>query len=142
MGENKSTERMLLRGAIIPTFIVGLIGIGISTFFAGLNGFSASLLAQFVVIIYFVIDFIVFKLSSTMEPRATMALALFSYFSKLLLLAIFLFGITSLISPELFNRTVFGINAVVLTFTWLMGEVRKFLQLKIHLPLPKSIPKE
>jgi ATP synthase protein I len=142
MSENRSTERMLLSGAFIPTFVVGLIGIGISSFFSGLNGFFAALLAQFVVLIYFVINFLVFRLSSTMEPRATMALALFSYFSKLLLLAIFLYGITSFISPELFNRTVFGINAIVLTFTWLMGEVRKFLQLKIHLPLPKSIPKE
>jgi hypothetical protein len=142
MRENKNGESFFLSGAFIPTLLVGLIGIGISSFFAGLNGFSAALLAQFVVLIYFLINFLVFKLSSTMEPRATMALALFSYFSKLLLLAIFLFGITSFISPELFNRTVFGINAIVLTITWLIGEVRKFLRLKNHLPLPKSIPKE
>jgi uncharacterized membrane protein len=71
-----------------------------------------------------------------------MALALFSYFSKLLLLAIFLIGITKFTPPDLFNRTVFGINAIVLTFTWLIGEVVKFLKLRIHLPLPKQTQDE
>ena len=50
----------------------------------------------------------------------------------------FLIGITKFTPPDLFNRTVFGINAIVLTFTWLIGEVVKFLKLRIHLPLPKQ----
>lgn len=142
MSENKSTESMMLRGALVPTFIVGIIGIGLSSFIVGSDGFFGALLAQFVVLIYFLVNFYVFRLSSTLDPRTTMALALFSYFSKLLLLAIFLVGITKFTPPDLFNRTVFGINAIVLTFTWLIGEVAKFLKLKIHLPLPKPIQNE
>jgi len=142
MPKNISTEKSMLRGALIPTFIVSIIGIGFSTFLIGFDGFFGALLAQFVVLIYFLVNFLVYRLSSTLDPRTTMALALFSYFSKLLLLAIFLIGITKFTPPDLFNRTVFGINAIVLTFTWLIGEVVKFLKLRIHLPLPKQTQDE
>jgi len=142
MPENISTEKSMLRGALIPTFIVSIIGIAFSTFLIGFDGFFGALLAQFVVLIYFLVNFLVYRLSSTLDPRTTMALALFSYFSKLLLLAIFLIGITKFTPPDLFNRTVFGINAIVLTFTWLIGEVVKFLKLRIHLPLPKQTQDE
>lgn len=142
MSDQKSSESIMLRGALVPTFIVSIIGVGLSTFLVGFDGFFGALLAQFVVLIYFLVNFLVFRLSSTLNPRTTMALALFSYFSKLLLLAIFLIGITKFTPPDLFNRTVFGLNAIVLTFTWLIGEVVKFLKLRIHMPLPKLTQNE
>lgn len=142
MSDQKSSESIMLRGALVPTFIVSIIGIGLSTFLVGFDGFFGALLAQFVVLIYFLVNFLVFRLSSTLNPRTTMALALFSYFSKLLLLVIFLIGITKFTPPDLFNRTVFGLNAIVLTFTWLTGEVVKFLKLRIHMPLPKLTQNE
>lgn len=142
MSDQKSSESIMLRGALVPIFIVSIIGVGLSTFLVGFDGFFGALLAQFVVLIYFLVNFLVFRLSSTLNPRTTMALALFSYFSKLLLLAIFLIGITKFTPPDLFNRTVFGLNAIVLTFTWLIGEVVKFLKLRIHMPLPKLTQNE
>lgn len=142
MSDQKSSESIMLRGALVPTFIVSIIGVGLSTFLVGFDGFFGALLAQFVVLIYFLVNFLVFRLSSTLNPRTTMALALFSYFSKLLLLAIFLIGITKFTPPDLFNRTVFGLNAIVLTFTWLIGEMVKFLKLRIHMPLPKLTQNE
>ena len=57
MPENKSTESMMLRGALVPTFIVGIIGIGLSSFIVGSDGFFGALLAQFVVLIYFLVNF-------------------------------------------------------------------------------------
>ena len=45
MPENKSTESMMLRGARVPTFIVGIIAIGLCTFIVGLPGFLGALIA-------------------------------------------------------------------------------------------------
>jgi hypothetical protein len=30
----------------------------------------------------------------------------------------------------------FGLTAIALTFAWLGGEIRAYLKLKLHLPLP------
>ena len=51
----KSNESQLLRGALLPTLVVGLAAIAISAFIQGLSGFWGALLAQFVVVIFFVI---------------------------------------------------------------------------------------
>ena len=55
MSDQKSTETIMLRGALVPSLIVGVIAIAISSMFAGLSGFLGGLIAQFVVIIYFAI---------------------------------------------------------------------------------------
>ena len=53
MSDQKSSESLMLRGALVPSFIVGIIAIGLCTFIVGLPGFLGALIAQFVVIIYF-----------------------------------------------------------------------------------------
>jgi hypothetical protein len=84
-------ESQLLRGALIPSFAVGVVAI---------------------------------------------ALALFSYFAKLLLLTGFLIALTRLTSRDTIDRASFGITAIALTFAWLGGEIASYLKLRLHLPLP------
>ena len=48
-----STERALLRGALIPATIVGVISIALSTWLKGSAGLVGALLAQCVVLIFF-----------------------------------------------------------------------------------------
>ena len=52
---NSSTERDLLRGALIPSLAVGVIAIIISTITQGAPGFMGALLAQLVVVMYFAV---------------------------------------------------------------------------------------
>ena len=78
----KSNESQLLRGAFLPTLIVGLVAIAISAFIQGLSGFWGALLAQFVVVIFFVIHIAVSRMTRNLDPISTMAMALFSYFAK------------------------------------------------------------
>ena len=91
MSDQKSSESIMLRGALVPSFIVGIIAIGISTFIVGLSGFLGALIAQFVVIIYFAIHIGVSRIARNLDPMSTMALAVFSYFAKLLFLGVFLY---------------------------------------------------
>ncbi|CAB5239892.1 unannotated protein [freshwater metagenome] len=138
MSNKGSNESQLLRGALVPTFIVGIVAIGFSTFLAGTSGFFGALLAQCVVVIYFAVHIGVSKISTNLDPMSTMGLALFSYFAKLLLLGIFLWALTSWTSRQTINRTSFAISAIALTFAWLGGEIASYMKLRLHLPLPKS----
>jgi hypothetical protein len=131
-----STEHDLLRGALIPSLVIGVIAIVVSTVTRGSSGFMGALLAQLVVVMYFAVHIGVSKVSRNLDPMSTMALALFSYFAKFVLLGAFLYVLTRMTSRESIDRGAFGITAITLTFTWLGGEIRSYLKLKLHLPLP------
>lgn len=131
-----SNESQLLRGALTPTFIVGVIAIGFSFFFKGSSGILGAILAQAVVLIYFLVHIFISKISRNLDPMSTMALAMFSYFAKFLLLGAFLWALTKYTSRSSIDRTSFGVTAIALTFAWLGGEIASYLKLKTHLPLP------
>jgi fructose-specific phosphotransferase system IIC component len=138
MSDQKSSESLMLRGALVPSFIVGIIAIGLCTFTVGMPGFLGALIAQFVVIIYFAIHIGVSRIARNLDPMSTMALAVFSYFAKLLFLGVFLYLLSAFTSRDTINRTSFGATAIALTFAWLGGEIASYVKLRIHLPLPDS----
>ena len=133
-----SNEAQLLKGAVKPTAITGLLTIFISAIFAGLPGFYGALLAQFIVVIFFTVTLGVSKISKDLDPLSTMGLALFSYTTKLLFVGLFLWAITNFTERETINRTSFGVAAILLTMSWLGGEIASYMKLRIHLPLPDS----
>lgn len=131
-----NNEVQLLKGALKPTFLVGLIALIAATALQGRSGLAGALLAQSVVLIYFIVHIAVSRISRNLDPISTMALALFSYFAKFLLLGAFLWALTRYTSRETIDRTTFGASAIALTFAWLGGEISSYLKLKVHLPLP------
>ena len=138
MSDQNNTEKIMLRGAIVPSFIVGIFAMVISTIFAGQSGFLGAFIAQFVVIIYFIVHLGVSRITRNLDPMSTMAMAMFSYFTKLLLVGVFLYVLSTFTSRETINRTSFGVTAIVLTLTWLGGEIASYTKLRIHLPLPET----
>lgn len=133
---NATSESVMLKGALLPTVIVGVISIGLFSLLKGLHGFYGALVAQFVVVIFFLVHLLISKLSRNLDPMATMALAMFSYFAKVMVMGAFLLILTKFTSREVIDRTSFGATALVLTAAWLGGEIKSYLSLKIHLPLP------
>ena len=140
MDKQLTNESALLKGALRPTLIVGAVAIIISTFVQGRSGFTGALLSQAVVFIYFVVHIFISKISRNLDPMSTMALAMFSYFAKFLLLGAFLWALTTYTSRSTIDRTSFGASAIALTFAWLGGEIASYLKLKTHLPLPHDRP--
>lgn len=137
----QSNESQILRGAFFPTLIVSLIAIAVSSVVRGLSGFWGALLAQFVVIIFFVIHIAVSRMTRNLDPISTMAMALFSYFAKLFALGALLWAIAKFTDRSTVDRIAFGITAIALTIAWLWGEIASFMKLRLHLPLPSN-PKE
>ena len=131
-----STERALLRGAIIPTALTGVISIAVSTWLKGSAGLVGALLAQFVVVIFFAANIGAARLSRDLDPVMTMSIAMFSYMAKVLLLGVFLWLITTFVSNSTCDRRAFALSAVAATFAWLGGEIKAYLGLKLHLQLP------
>jgi ATP synthase protein I len=131
-----STERALLRGAVIPTIVIGVISIALSTWLKGSAGLVGALLAQFVVVIFFAANIGVARLSRDLDPVMTMSLAMFSYMAKVLMLGVFLWLITTFVSADTCDRKAFALSAVAATFAWLGGEIKAYLGLKLHLQLP------
>jgi hypothetical protein len=135
---NPSNEAQMLKGAVKPTAVTGLITVIISAIFVGLPGLYGALLAQFIVVIFFAVTLGVSKISKDLDPLSTMGLALFSYTTKLIFVGLFLWAITNFTERETINRTSFGVAAILLTLSWLGGEIASYMKLRIHLPLPDS----
>jgi hypothetical protein len=136
MAAQSNNEIQLLKGALTPTLIVGLIALIAVTVLRGQSGLIGALLAQTVVLIYFIVHILISRISRNLDPMSTMALALFSYFAKFLLLGAFLWALTRYTSRDTIDRASFGASAIALTFAWLGGEIASYLKLKVHLPLP------
>jgi hypothetical protein len=134
----KSNESLLLRGAFVPTLIVSLVAIAVSSVVLGSSGLWGALLAQFVVIIFFVIHIAVSRMTRNLDPISTMAMAMFSYFAKLFALGALLWAIAKYTDRATINRTAFGVTAVALTIAWLWGEIASYMKLRLHLPLPET----
>ena len=134
----KSSENQMLRGALIPTLIVGLIALILFTWRSGKSGLVGALLAQIIVILFFVVHIFISLITRNLDPIMTMALAMFSYFAKVLLLGAALAAISKLTAPDTINRVAFGVTAIALTFAWLGGEIRSYFKLRVTLPLPQK----
>lgn len=137
---NQATDRALWRGALIPSFALSPIAVTAFGFIQGKDGLWGALLGSFTVIIFFSVHLIINTISKNLDPIATMALAMFSYFAKVAIMGAFLILITKTTTPESVNRPAFAVTALAITAAWLAGEIRAFTRLRIHLPLPGSLP--
>jgi len=130
------SDSKLWKGAIVPASITAVILIIVIGFINGKSGLVGAVLASFTVLIFFSVHLLVARISRDLDPMITMALAMFSYFAKFLLLGAFLWALTKYTSRSSIDRTSFGVTAIALTFAWLGGEIASYLKLKTHLPLP------
>ena len=135
----QSSETNLWRGALIPAISVALISIIAGVFIRGASGLWGSLLASATVILYFSVHLLISKISVNLDPMATMALAMFSYFAKVILMGALLLVVTKTTSPETVDRPTFAIAALSITAAWLAGEIRAFVKLRFQLPLPQTM---
>ena len=136
------SESALFKGAILPSAILAAISVAMSTILRGRPGFIGALLASVIVIIFFTVHLLVARMTREADPILTMALAIFSYFAKLILIGVFLFLITKYTDPSTVDRGSFAICAILITIAWLFGEIRSFLKLQLQLPLPRQKGRE
>ncbi len=137
MNENVSSDTTLWKGAILPSSVVALFLIITMSVVNGRAGLLGALLASVTVLIFFSIHLLVARISRDLDPMATMALAMFSYFAKVIFMGVFLLLVTKFTERSTVDRPSFAICAILITMAWLFGEIRSFLKLRVNLPLPK-----
>ena len=132
------SDTQLWKGAIVPASIVAVIALIADTVLKGKSGFLGGLLASITVIIFFSVHLFVARISRDLDPMATMMLAMFSYFAKVIFMGVFLVLITKFTDRSTVDRTSFAISALLITMAWLVGEIRSFVKLRFQMPLPNG----
>ena len=132
------SDTQLWRGAIVPAGIVAAVALIVDTIIKGKSGFLGGLLASITVIIFFSVHLLVARISRNLDPMATMMLAMFSYFAKVIFMGVFLVLITKFTDRSTVDRTSFAISALLITMAWLVGEIRSFMKLRFQMPLPNG----
>ena len=132
------SDTKLWKGAIVPASITAIILIIVIGFINGKSGLVGAVLASFTVLIFFSIHLLVARISRDLDPIITMALAMFSYFAKVILMGVFLFLVTKYTDRSTVDRGSFAICAILITMAWLSGEISSFLKLRAQLPLPSG----
>lgn len=135
---SQQNETDLWRGALVPASVTAILSIALGLIIRGNSGLYGSLLASFTVILYFSVHLFISKISQNLDPIATMALAMFSYFAKVILMGALLLVVTKTTSPDLVDRPTFAAAALAITAAWLAGEIRAFVKLRFQLPLPQT----
>ena len=138
MSEKDASDTTLWKGAILPASVIAILLIIIMSVINGRSGLLGALLASFTVIIFFSIHLLVARVSRNLDPMATLALAMFSYFAKVIFMGVFLLLVTKFTDRSTVDRTSFAICAILITMAWLFGEIRSFLKLRVNLPLPNG----
>jgi len=134
----ENNEVSLWRGALVPAVITATVAIVAGVLIRGTSGLWGALLASATVILYFSVHLLISRISKDLDPMATMALAMFSYFAKVILMGALLLVVTKTTSPETVDRPTFAIAALSITAAWLGGEIRAFVKLRFQLPLPQT----
>ena len=134
----ENNEVSLWRGALVPAVITATVAIVAGVLIRGTSGLWGGLLASATVILYFSVHLLISRISKDLDPMATMALAMFSYFAKVILMGALLLVVTKTTSPETVDRPTFAIAALSITAAWLAGEIRAFVKLRFQLPLPQT----
>ena len=132
------SDTKLWKGAIVPASITAVILIIVIGFINGKSGLVGAVLASFTVLIFFSIHLLVARISRDLDPMITTALAMFSYFAKVILMGVFLFLVTKYTDRSTVDRGSFAICAILITMAWLSGEISSFLKLRAQLPLPSG----
>jgi len=130
------SDTQLWKGAVLPAGVVAVITLILTTVIKGKSGFFGGLLASVTVLIFFSVHLLVARISRNLDPMATMMLAMFSYFAKVIFMGVFLILITKFTDRSTVDRTSFAISALLITMAWLAGEIRSFIKLRFQLPLP------
>ena len=137
MSKNFSGNTSRWQGSILTSSVVAMFLIITMSVVNGKSGLVGALLASITVMIFFSIHLLVARVSQELDPMATMALAMFSYFAKVIFMGVFLLLVTKFTDRSTVDRPSFAICAILITMAWLFGEIRSFLKLRVNLPLPK-----
>jgi ATP synthase protein I len=117
----------ILRGAAIPTGVVGLLVVAVSAGVAGGKGALGAVLGTLLVAAFFTVGVVVIAWASRINPFAMLNVAIATYLVKIALLA----GVLVVLADTtVFETRAFAAAIALCTVTWTAAQVRAFGQEK------------
>jgi ATP synthase protein I len=132
-----SSDVAILKGAAMPTAVVGALAVVLGGIFAGSKGALGALIGALLVVIFFTIGqgVLSYILRTNAEMATTFALALYLVKIGVLFGFLILFQDTTA-----FNTKVFALTVLACTLVWTTAEVMVFSRQKVLYVEPGSGP--
>lgn len=117
---------VMLRGAFIPTLVVGPIAVVIAAILRGGRGALGAFLGFAIAIAFFALGlFVMRKLKSAQDPLRFLASALAVFMGQLIFLLVV---IMALQSATWLDSTVFGLTVLAVALVWQVFQVLAFVR--------------
>lgn len=124
----QANDVRLLKGAAIPTLLVGLVVVVAAALVAGGKGALGAAIGALVVSVFFTLGIVAISYAGRVSPMAMMTAAVVTYAVKILIVMALLKAFEN---ATAFEPKAFGWGAVVCTVAWTIGEMRGFMKLKM-----------
>ncbi|WP_449062229.1 hypothetical protein [Planomonospora algeriensis] len=124
----QANDVRVLKGAAIPTAVVGAAVIGVAALLAGGAGALGALIGLATVAVFFTVGLVAVSYASRVSPAVMMVAAVTTYAVKVLVIMALLRAFES---ATAFEPTAFGWSAIVCTVVWTAGEMRGFVKTKM-----------
>ncbi|MFJ2031239.1 hypothetical protein [Streptosporangium sp. NPDC087985] len=124
----QANDVRLLKGAALPTLLVGVVVVVIAALVAGGKGALGAAIGTLVVCVFFTLGIVAISYASRVSPMAMMTAAVVGYAVKILLVMALLKAFENV---TVFEPKAFGWGAVASTVAWTVGEMRGFMKLKM-----------
>lgn len=124
----QAQDTPILRGAAIPTLVIGVVLVVVFSLLSGMPGFLGAGLGLVVVLAFFSISWYVVSTASAKGPAVMMGAALGTYIVKVVLLGILL---VSFRETDAFDFQAFAWTILVGVICWTGFQVRAFMRQRV-----------
>ncbi|WP_433474154.1 hypothetical protein ACQPZP_36115 [Spirillospora sp. CA-142024] len=131
-----TSDARMLRGAAIPTSVVGVGAVLIGLLAAGAKGALAAALASVVVIAFFSVSALVVSWAAKYSAQTMMLAALASYMVKILAVMVL---VTAMDEVSIWNTRVFGWTVIGLALLWIGAEFRVVMQRRPYIDETENV---
>ncbi|GII56398.1 ATP synthase protein I [Planotetraspora thailandica] len=124
----QANDVRVLKGAAVPTLVVGLVAVIVAALVTGAKGALGAAIGLILVGVFFTLGLAVVSWAGRVSPMAMMAAAVVGYVVKVLVIMAVL---TAFQDTTAFNPRAFAFSVIACTLAWTLGEVRGFMKLKM-----------
>ncbi|MBP2705197.1 hypothetical protein JOL79_15380 [Microbispora sp. RL4-1S] len=124
----QANDVRVLKGAAVPTLIVGLVAVVVAAFAIGAKGALGAGIGLVLVAAFFTVGLAVVSWAGRVSPMAMMAAAVVGYVVKVLALMLLMIAIDGV---SAFDTKSLALTVVACTLAWTAGEMRGFMKLKM-----------
>ena len=123
------TATAMLRGALVPTLVVGTLCLVVWGLVSGAQGAVGALAGLALVVVFFALGLIVLRRCARLEPTLVLLVAMGLYTAKVVLIGGSLLYIqASGLLDDIASNLALGVTAIACTLAWSVGQIVGFVR--------------